>query len=144
MFKIFIALASFQVLNSIHGFCMVCASTGHGITAKSFSDSVMNPKRPLTPNANCGSPASVEYPSLGSLGWDSCSTGAQREHESRGSLSNTAGDSGVTLCWHLLTRPSQARTSACYTSNKQLVAKSENYKETHTHPICAVQINKCG
>lgn len=46
MFKIFIALASFQVLNSIHGFCMVCASIGHGITAKSFSDSVMNPKRP--------------------------------------------------------------------------------------------------
>lgn len=34
MFEIFIALASFQVLNSTHGFCIVCASIGHGHHSK--------------------------------------------------------------------------------------------------------------
>lgn len=62
---------------------------------KAFQDSVMNPKRPPTPNANCGSPASVEYPSLGSLGWDSCSTGAQREHESWGASLTQQGTLGL-------------------------------------------------
>lgn len=68
------------------------------ITAKSSSDSIMGSKRPLHQMQTVDSSASVEYPSLGSSGWDSCSPGAQREHEPRGAPLTQQGTLGLHLC----------------------------------------------
>lgn len=68
MFKSFIALASFQVLISNMASAWSVQALDTAITAKSFSDSIMNPKRPLHLMQTVNSSASVEYPSLGSSG----------------------------------------------------------------------------